>query len=284
MIATHHKKLLMTSFSDFDGFVDDNTFNEEDPLFYASYNIGYGVEWAHHQNEMRRLIQNYHKKKGALYSDALSIWDVHKSPRNPNKIPLAAIGSDILGLEFTEIRPNFPNPKPQERPIEKKYVCISEFASDSTGLKVWQNQIGWQKLIDFLKSEGFEVVSISAEKTNLKNVIKRNGKIDLQDRIWYLHHCEFFVGVSSGLSWLAWACGKKVVMISGATAAWNEFQADNIRILNPDVCHGCWNSEEHSHKFACFHGSFCPENKNFECTRKISPNFVIHRIKQENLV
>jgi autotransporter strand-loop-strand O-heptosyltransferase len=133
-------------------------------------------------------------------------------------------------------------------------------------------------------SEGFEVVSISLEKTSLKNVIKRNGKLDLKDRAWYLHHCEFFVGVSSGLSWLAWACGKKVVMISGATATWNEFQTDNIRIINTEVCHGCWNSGEHSHKFACFHGSFCPENKKFECTRKISPAFVIDRIKQENLV
>jgi autotransporter strand-loop-strand O-heptosyltransferase len=197
---------------------------------------------------------------------------------------LAAVASDILGLDFKEIRPRFSNPKPNEKPIGKKFVCISEFASESTGLKVWQNQIGWQKLVDYLKSEGFEVVSISAEKTNLKNVIKRNGKLDLSDRIWYLHHCEFFVGVSSGLSWLAWACGKKVVMISGATADWNEFKEDNIRIFNPESCHGCWNSVEHSHKFACFHGSFCPEKKNFECTRKISPTFVIDRIKQENLV
>jgi autotransporter strand-loop-strand O-heptosyltransferase len=197
---------------------------------------------------------------------------------------LAAVASDILGLDFKEIRPRFSNPKPNEKPIGKKFVCISEFASESMGLKVWQNQIGWQKLVDYLKSEGFEVVSISAEKTNLKNVIKRNGKIDLFDRMWYLHHCEFFIGVSSGLSWLAWACGKKVVMISGATADWNEFKEDNIRIFNPESCHGCWNSPEHSQKFACFHSSFCPEKKNFECTRKISPTFVIDRIKHENLV
>jgi ADP-heptose:LPS heptosyltransferase len=39
-----------------------------------------------------------------------------------------------------------------------------------------------------------------------------------------LQHCEFFIGVSSGLSWLAWACGKKVVMISGITKKENEFK------------------------------------------------------------
>jgi autotransporter strand-loop-strand O-heptosyltransferase len=139
-------------------------------------------------------------------------------------------------------------------------------------------------LVDELNSLGYKVVSISKEKSTLKNVIKRNGNYDLIDRSWYLHHCEFFIGVSSGLGWLAWACGKKVVMISGATQSWNEFQEDNIRIINKEVCHGCWNSEEHSDKFGCFHLSFCPENKNFECTRKISPQFVIDRIKEEGLI
>lgn len=285
VLESPHHQILSSYLTEIVEIVPYNVYNPENEIFYASYDLGYGVfDWKTHKDEMSIINQNFQKRRGSLYSEKLSIWDEFRNPRNPHRIPLAAIGSDILGLEFTEIRPNFPNPKPQERPIEKKYVCISEFASDSTGLKVWQNQIGWQKLIDFLKSEGFEVVSISAEKTNLKNVIKRNGKIDLQDRIWYLHHCEFFVGVSSGLSWLAWACGKKVVMISGATLPSNEFQEDNIRIINTEVCHGCWNSKEHSHKFACFHGTFCPENKSFECTRKISPSSVIDRIKQENLV
>jgi ADP-heptose:LPS heptosyltransferase len=283
-ISSHHYKLLKLGFEDFENFVEAERYDEEDPIFYASYYVGYGVEWFQHQPEMKRLNQNFQKKSGEVFSDKLSVWDEHRTPRNPHQIPLAAVACDILGLDFIEIRPHFSNPKPDARPMNKRFVCISEFASDSTGLKIWQNPIGWQKLVDFLKSEGFEVVSISAEKTNLKNVIKRNGKLDLSDRIWYLHHCEFFIGVSSGLSWLAWACGKKVVMISGATADWNEFKEDNIRIFNPESCHGCWNSHEHSHKFACFHSSFCPEKKNFECTRKISPSFVIDRIKQENLV
>jgi hypothetical protein len=73
-------------------------------------------------------------------------------------------------------------------------------------------------------------------------------------------------------------------MISGATQPWNEFKEDNVRIINEDTCHGCWNSEEHSHKFACFHYSLCPENKNFECTRKISPNLVIDRMHEAGLI
>ena len=34
---------------------------------------------------------------------------------------------------------------------------------------------------------------------------------------------DFFIGMSSGLSWLAWACNTKVVMISGVTIKENEF-------------------------------------------------------------
>jgi hypothetical protein len=73
-------------------------------------------------------------------------------------------------------------------------------------------------------------------------------------------------------------------MISGATLEFTEFQEDNIRIINKEGCHGCWNSEQHRHKFACFHSSLCPENKNFECTRKISPNMVIDRMQEAGLI
>jgi len=284
IVSSQHHKILRTAFPQIKEFVPYNTYDPEDTRFYASYDVGYGVyQWETHQEELRKLNKNFHQKRGPIYSDLLSVWDEFRNPRDPHKIPLAAIGSDALGIEFVERRPHFPNPLPDKKPLDKKFVCISEFAS-SSDLKIWHNSIGWQKLVDFLKSSGYEVVSISAEKSNLKNVIKRNGNYDLLDRIWYLHNCEFFIGVSSGLSWLAWACGKKVVMISGATQPWNEFQEDNIRIINKDTCHGCWNSEEHSHKFACFHLSFCPENKNFECTRKISPSHVIDIIKENNLI
>jgi autotransporter strand-loop-strand O-heptosyltransferase len=128
------------------------------------------------------------------------------------------------------------------------------------------------------------VVSISKEKTDLKKVTKRNGNFPLTDRMWYLHHCEFFIGVSSGLAWLAWSCGKKVVVISGVTKATNEFTEDCIRVINEDVCHGCWNSEQHADKFTVFAKTLCPENKNWECSRKISPKMVIDKIKENNLI
>ena len=55
-----------------------------------------------------------------------------------------------------------------------------------------------------------------------------------------LYHSEFFVGLSSGLSWLNWALNKKTVMISGFSKNDHEFQNNVIRISN-DICIKCWN-------------------------------------------
>jgi ADP-heptose:LPS heptosyltransferase len=285
-VKTFHVDLFKPSYHEELNFIPGNSNLDNNQNFYASYKVDVGVDMEEYNKEIKKINSNFAKgmrKVESLYSQNIKVWDEFTSPRNPHYIPLGAIGCDILGLEYKEIRPRIIDTSGGKRPIEKKYVCISEFAS-APGLKMWNNQIGWQKLVDFLVGQGFEVVSISMEKSNLKKVTKRNGKIDLSDRVWYLQHCEFFIGVSSGLSWLAWACGKKVVMISGATETWNEFTEDNIRITNEEGCHGCWNSTEHSDKFACFHWTLCPENKNFECTRKISPGFVIDRIKEKGLV
>lgn len=282
-VETPHHKIFSKSYPEIE-WVPFMDYTLEDDKFYAWYEIAYGPKvWEDHVEEMKIINKNFRIGKGLLFSDKLSIWDEHRIPRDPHTIRLAEVATDVLGMKFMEIRPNLINPRPNEKPYDQKFICISEFAS-APGLKEWNNKIGWEKLVDKLTSLGFKVVSISKEKSNLKNVIKRNGDIDLAERIWYLHNCEFFIGVSSGLSWLAWACGKKTVMISGATQPWNEFQEDNIRIINKEGCHGCWNSDEHRHKFACFHGSLCPENKNFECTRKISPNLVIDRMHEAGLI
>ena len=282
-VETPYYKLFSPSFPDIE-WVPYKVYTLDDEKFHATYNIGYGVyNWEDHVEEMKEINKNFKTGRGKLYSDKLTIWDEHRIPRDPHTITLGEIATDVLGLDFREIRPKIQNPRSNEKPYEGKFVCISEFAS-APGLKEWKNKIGWEKLVDKLTSLGFKVVSISKEKSNLKNVIKRNGDIDLAERIWYLHNCEFFIGLCSGLSWLAWACGKKVVMISGATLEFTEFQEDNIRIINKEGCHGCWNSEEHRHKFACFHSSLCPENKNFECTRKISPSSVIQRMEEEKLI
>ena len=276
-IQTPHNTLFDKSYPELT-FVPMRTYTMDDDTFYATYKISSG-----YIGEQRDFfISLFYKYEKIQYIPDITIWKQHETPNHPTLIPIQKTASDVLGFEeFKELRPQFENPNPQ-RPIEKKYICISEFASGE--LKQWTNQIGWKKLIPELKKYGYEVVSISKEKSKLDGVIKRNGDFPLEDRIWYLHHCEFFIGVSSGLSWLSWGCGKKVVLISGITQKTNEFSTDCIRIINENVCHGCFNSEEHADKFSFFKNSFCPENKNWICSRSISPKSVIDKIKENNLL
>jgi autotransporter strand-loop-strand O-heptosyltransferase len=94
-----------------------------------------------------------------------------------------------------------------------------------------------------------------------------------------IHHSEFFIGLSSGLSWLAWALNKKVVMISNFTDDNHEFEC--IRITNKSVCHGCWNKPEY--KFDKGDWNWCPVHKGtdrqFECHTSITAEQVIDQIK-----
>lgn len=245
---------------------------------YASYNISIGINKNIHSDGIKKL-NNYHNKNIPIkYIKGLTFFNPNHHIEHPLLIPLQKVASNILGIEWKEIRPQLIN-IPDERPMKEKYVCISEFAS-ARGMKEWNNSIGWKTLVSELKKMGYIVVSISKEKTNLKDVVKRNGNYPLSDRQWYLKHCEFFVGLPSGLSWLGWSVGCRVVLIGGFSEKWYEFQENAIRVKNEDVCGGCFNSPKHADKLVCFHESFCPEYKNFECGKRISPKMVIEQIKE----
>ena len=69
---------------------------------------------------------------------------------------------------------------------------------------------------------------------------RQTGDRPLVERARWLKHADFFVGLSSGLSWLAWAVGTPVVMISGFTHPRNEF-ATPYRVINYHACNSCWN-------------------------------------------
>ena len=82
-----------------------------------------------------------------------------------------------------------------------------------------------------------------------------------------------FIGLPSGLSWLAWASEQKVVTIDGITEDFAYFSC--VKVQNKDVCHGCWNSTEFIYDAQ---GLYCPRNKDFECTKSITPQMVINEI------
>lgn len=152
------------------------------------------------------------------------------SPVNCEKVSLQKVSSSILGLEDKEIVPDLISTiRFKERRIEDKYVCISEYGSHEK--KMWKEGLeGWQYIVDKLNDSGYKVCVISKEPTKLKNIIDWTGDINLKQRMVDLYYSEFFIGVSSGLSWLSWSVGTKVYMISDCTPEWHEFKTNMVRI------------------------------------------------------
>ncbi|HVH77957.1 MAG TPA: autotransporter strand-loop-strand O-heptosyltransferase [Stellaceae bacterium] len=187
----------------------------------------------------------------------------------------------ILGLEPDEMPPRIAIAD-DGRPIAEPYVCI---ATQSTGQsKYWNNPNGWPEIVSYLKGVGYRVICIDQQPANGQGPVwnhippgaeDETGDRPLQERARWLKHADFFIGLSSGLSWLAWAAGTPVVMISGFTHPINEFNTP-YRIINYHVCNSCWNDTQ----LAFDGGDFmrCPRHKGttrqFECTAAITTDHV----------
>jgi autotransporter strand-loop-strand O-heptosyltransferase len=183
----------------------------------------------------------------------------------------------ILGVDPTEMRPRIALTD-DSRPIAEPYVCIA--VQSTLQAKYWNNPTGWNDIVGFLKQSGYRVICIDLKPVHGKGAYwtqmpygaeDLTGDRPLLERARYLKHADFFVGLTSGLSWLAWAMGAPVVMISGMTHPLNEFSTP-YRVINYHVCNSCWNDPR-----ADFNrGDFltCPRQGNtprqFECTRLIT--------------
>jgi autotransporter strand-loop-strand O-heptosyltransferase len=199
--------------------------------------------WNHILNEaysQYKFVQPGHIEKElyAMYRIGVETGNKNINKNDWRTIPLQKIAADILGVSDKEIQPKV-NPFPIPDTGGRKFVSISE--ASTAGCKQWQHPGGWQTVVDFLNNEGYNVVVVSREPTELKNIINQTNQ-SIQTTIKNIGMSEFFMGVSSGPSWLAWALDKPVVLISGCTKEWNEFSC--TRIINKKVCHGCMNDEK----------------------------------------
>lgn len=220
---------------------------------------------------------------GWFYTEDNNI-DHNKNPLNFRDQHLQKTASDILGLDFKEIKPKI-NFVPKERPIDKKYICIANHSTAQS--KYWNNQTGWQEVVDYLKSKDYEVILLSKEPDGYMGNINPNGVIKLEDKTLneimnYIHHSEGFIGLGSGLSWLAWALNKKVFLISGFSRPNCEMQ-DCVRIFTPDpltTCNGCFND----FRLDAGDWNWCPRHKGtprqFECTKSITGKIVINKLEE----
>ena len=225
------------------------------------------------------------------YYDDNDQLDKFKQPYDPKQFTLQQTATNILGLEYKEIIPDI-NYQIEGKPIKEKYVCISPHASASA--KYWHHPTGWQDIIDYLNNKGYKVVQISKEKHNdnwennklpqgkpFKNIIDKTGNLPIEEVINLLYHSEMYIGVSSGLAWLSWSIKNPVVLISGFSADWTEFTLNIERIINKNVCNSCFNN----FKLDAGDWNWCPVHKDtprqFECTKKISPETVIKGITRK---
>ena len=189
----------------------------------------------------------------------------------------------------------------QPRPIKNKYVTISihstsqlKYWNHPSGLKSQPMSLYWDELCGLLRKHNLtpvivekdELFGIPPHRNGMPNKANKKFGLSMEETMNYIQHSEFFIGLSSGLSWLAHAMDKKVAMISNFSEDWHEFDLsckNYKRITNKSVCHGCWNTVNKEHSFDISDWYWCPKhkdtNRQFECHTSITPQMVFEEIK-----
>lgn len=204
-------------------------------------------------------------------------YDEDKEPQVPHEIPMQKAATNILGLEYKEIKPKLKVAK-----VEKtNQVCIAIHSTIQN--KYWNNPTGWQELVDWLIGKGYEVKLLSKEGEEYMGNVAPKGVVchpsgSIESVINELQKSVMFIGIGSGLTWLSWALDVPTVLISGFSEPFAEMEGC-IRISAPeDKCSGCFNR----YRLNAGDWNWCPDHKNtdrqFECTKSITAQMVIDRI------
>jgi autotransporter strand-loop-strand O-heptosyltransferase len=218
---------------------------------------------------------------GCFYDENGYHQDKHKT--DYRKLRLQEIATDILGLDFEEIRPRI-HVENKSKQIQGDYVTIG--IHSTAQLKYWNNGTGWQDTVDYLNSKGIKTVHISKQVGEFmgnkppENILDKTGDFSLQERITDILNSKMFIGVSSGLSWVAWALGVPTIVISGCTEEIHE-PLDNVyRVINTNVCNSCFSNNY----FDKGDWNWCPllkgTDRQFECSKQIPFSMVQPKIDQ----
>jgi autotransporter strand-loop-strand O-heptosyltransferase len=218
---------------------------------------------------------------GLFFDDTDTLWQ----PCDFRHVGLHRTAGYILGVDPAEAPPRLGVPD-EGPPIGEPYACIA--VQSSSQCKYWNNPTGWREVVRYLKAQGLRVICIDQKPVHGHGLVwthlpygaeDETGDRPLAERVRWLRHARVFVGLSSGLSWLAWAAGAPVVMISGFTHPTNEFATPG-RVINYHACNGCWNDPRHRFDHQDF--LWCPRHagtaRQFECTRLITAEQVTRSI------
>ena len=228
------------------------------------------------------IIDEINFKTYATYYPATVMSPFPISSGDFRKTSFTRLAGSFFGIGYLISKKIF---EPTEPPVtDEPYVCIAVQASGT--IKSWLWLGGWDIVIDYLKSLGYRVFCIdkNAEETNAGFTIRKpegaedfTGNRPLLERANMLYHAKFFIGLSSGLSWLAEAVGCPVVMIAGFSQDWCEFYTP-YRVANRKVCNGCYNDIRRIVSKECPFHKDTP--RDMECQKKISPRMVINAINR----
>ncbi|GAB2908682.1 autotransporter strand-loop-strand O-heptosyltransferase [Paraburkholderia jirisanensis] len=229
----------------------------EMPDFYATYHVG--------------LFSPYDERD--------------HQPTDPRISSMQDAAAYMLGVPPGERRPRLILDDDARR-IAQPYVCIATQATAQC--KYWNNPRGWPTLIAHLNRLGYRVLCIDRDRAyGLPGALNHmpagaedfTGERPLQERANLLAHADFFIGLGSGLSWLAWAVGTPVVLISGFSHPKTEFDTP-WRVINFHACNSCFNDT--SFEFDPDDFNWCPRRtdkaQRFQCTSAISPEFVMRAV------
>ena len=218
---------------------------------------------------------------GLFYNEDGSVNNL-KNPIDPKTQTMQKMCSDILGLDYREVKPKIKKRTPYIEP-NLKQVCIGVFGTAQS--KFWNNPTGWQDVVDWLNNRGYTVKLVSKEGDDYmgnklpKGIVKHpNGPLEyVMDEML---KSKAFIGIGSGLSWLSWSLNVPTVLISGFSYDWAEMQ-DCIRITTPKgKCEGCFNRL----KLDAGDWNWCPDHKGterqFECTKSITSEMVIKELEK----
>lgn len=220
---------------------------------------------------------------GLFFDDQDCAWQ----PTDFRLVGLHRTAAYILGVDPAEEAPRL-HLVDSSRPIAEPYICVA--VQSSSGCKYWTNPTGWREVVAHAKARGLRVVCIDQKPVHGSGLMwthiphgaeDETGDRPLAERARWLRHAAAFVGLSSGLAWLAWAAGAPVVLVSGFTHPTNEF-ATPFRVINWHACNSCWNDPKH--RFDHHDFLWCPRHagtpRQFECTRLITGHHVIGALDQ----
>lgn len=270
-------------------------------ISFDSSSVGDNIAWIPYVEEFRKkhkcevYVSTFHNKlfesayknlnfinpgskvDGLYASYSLGVFlndkgvDLLKNKSDYRYVPLQKIASDILGLDYKEIKTKIKSLP--EYKTDKPYICLGIHSTAQS--KYWNNSTGWQELVDYVKSQGYDVYVLSKEENGYMGNTFPNGIIHIQNKTLeeigsILQGSKFFVGIGSGLSWYSWALNVPTILISGFSEPYQEMETDVIRIINKDVCTGCFARQ----LFDRGDWNWCPDHKGterqFECTKTIT--------------